>query len=116
VANLDPVLLSGTTVRRASLYNEDAIEALDLYIGDQVYVEKGGEIIPKITGVDREARFMLGEKVAFIRRCPDCGTPLVRNEDEAVHYCPNSEGCPPQIKGAHRAFREPPRHGHHHGA
>ncbi len=99
VANLDPVLLSGTTVRRASLYNEDAIEALDLYIGDQVYVEKGGEIIPKITGVDREARFMLGEKVAFIRRCPDCGTPLVRNEDEAVHYCPNSEGCPPQIKG-----------------
>ncbi len=99
VANLDPVLLSGTTVRRASLYNEDAIEALDLYIGDQVYVEKGGEIIPKITGVDREARFMLGEKVTFIRRCPDCGTPLVRNEDEAVHYCPNSEGCPPQIKG-----------------
>ena len=99
VANLDPVLLSGTTVRRASLYNEDAIEALDLYIGDQVYVEKGGEIIPKITGVDREARFMLGEKVTFIRRCPDCGTLLVRNEDEAVHYCPNSEGCPPQIKG-----------------
>lgn len=99
VANLDPVLLSGTTVRRASLYNEDAIEALDLYIGDQVYVEKGGEIIPKITGVDREARFMLGEKVTFIRRCPDCGTPLVRNDDEAVHYCPNSEGCPPQIKG-----------------
>lgn len=99
VANLDPVQLSGTTVRRASLYNEDAIEALDLYIGDRVYVEKGGEIIPKITGVDREARFMLGEKVAFIRRCPDCGTPLVRNEDEAVHYCPNSEGCPPQIKG-----------------
>lgn len=99
VANLDPVLLSGTTVRRASLYNEDAIEALDLYIGDRVYVEKGGEIIPKITGVDREARFMLGEKVIFIRRCPDCGTPLVRNDDEAVHYCPNSEGCPPQIKG-----------------
>lgn len=99
VANLDPVLLSGTTVRRASLYNEDAIETLDLYIGDQVYVEKGGEIIPKITGVDREARFMLGEKVTFIRRCPDCGTLLVRNEDEAVHYCPNSEGCPPQIKG-----------------
>ncbi|HHU25762.1 MAG TPA: NAD-dependent DNA ligase LigA [Bacteroidales bacterium] len=99
VANLDPVQLSGTTVRRASLYNEDAIEALDLYIGDQVYVEKGGEIIPKITGVDMEARFMLGEKVTFIRRCPDCGTLLVRNEDEAVHYCPNSEGCPPQIKG-----------------
>ncbi len=99
VANLEPVLLSGTTVRRASLYNEDAMEALDLHIGDMVYVEKGGEIIPKITGVDREARFLLGEKVAFIKRCPDCGTRLVRNEDEAVHYCPNSEGCPPQIKG-----------------
>jgi DNA ligase (NAD+) len=99
VANLEPVLLSGTTVRRASLYNEDAIEALDLHVGDMVYVEKGGEIIPKITGVDREARFLLGDKVTFTRSCPDCATPLVRNEDEAVHYCPNSEGCPPQIKG-----------------
>lgn len=99
VANLEPVLLSGTTVKRASLYNEDAINALDLHIGDMVYVEKGGEIIPKITGVDREARFMIGDKVSFARYCPDCRTPLVRNEDEAVHYCPNSEGCPPQIKG-----------------
>lgn len=99
VANLDPVLLSGTTVKRASLYNEDAINALDLHIGDMVFVEKGGEIIPKITGVDKEARFLLGDKVTFVRNCPDCNTPLVRNEDEAVHYCPNSEECPPQIKG-----------------
>jgi DNA ligase (NAD+) len=99
VANLDPVLLSGTTVKRASLYNEDAINALDLHIGDMVFVEKGGEIIPKITGVDKEARFLLGDKVTFVRHCPDCNTPLVRNEDEAVHYCPNSEECPPQIKG-----------------
>jgi DNA ligase (NAD+) len=99
VANLTPVLLSGTTVKRASLYNEDAILALDLHIGDMVYVEKGGEIIPKITGVDKEARFLLGDKVGFTRKCPDCGTPLVRNEDEAAYYCPNSEGCPTQIKG-----------------
>ena len=99
VANLEPVLLSGTTVKRASLYNEDAILALDLHIGDRVYVEKGGEIIPKITGVDKEARFLIGDKVQFVTRCPDCDTPLIRNEDEAVHYCPNSENCPPQIKG-----------------
>jgi DNA ligase (NAD+) len=99
VANLTPVLLSGTTVKRASLYNEDAILALDLHIGDMVYVEKGGEIIPKITGVDKEARFLLGDKVSFTRKCPDCETPLVRNEDEAAYYCPNSEGCPTQIKG-----------------
>ena len=99
VANLEPVLLSGTTVKRASLYNEDAIMALDLHIGDNVYVEKGGEIIPKITGVDKDARFMIGDKVTFIKRCPACGTTLIRNEDEAVYYCPNSEDCPPQIKG-----------------
>jgi DNA ligase (NAD+) len=99
VANLEPVLLSGTTVKRASLYNEDAIHALDLHIGDKVYVEKGGEIIPKITGVDKDARFMLGDKVTFTRNCPACGSLLTRNEDEAVHYCPNSAGCPPQIKG-----------------
>lgn len=99
VANLEPVLLSGTTVKRASLYNEDAIHALDLHIGDKVYVEKGGEIIPKITGVDKDARFLLGDKVTFTRNCPACGSLLVRNEDEAVHYCPNSAGCPPQIKG-----------------
>lgn len=99
VANLEPVLLSGTTVKRASLYNEDAINALDLHIGDMVYVEKGGEIIPKITGVDKEARFMLGPKVTFAKRCPDCGTLLVRDEGEAVYYCPNSANCPTQIKG-----------------
>lgn len=99
VANLEPVLLSGTVVKRASLYNEDAIHALDLHLGDKVYVEKGGEIIPKITAVDKEARFLLGDRVTFTRSCPACGTLLVRNVDEAVHYCPNSEGCPPQIKG-----------------
>ena len=100
VANLDPVQLSGTVVRRASLHNADIIEGLDLHIGDMVYVEKGGEIIPKITGVDTEARGMLlGEKVKFITRCPECGTPLVRFEGEAAHYCPNETACPPQIKG-----------------
>lgn len=99
VANLDPVLLSGTTVRRASLYNEDAINALDLHLGDMVYVEKGGEIIPKITAVDKESRILIGDKVRFAQRCPDCGTPLIRYEDEAAHYCPNQTGCPPQIKG-----------------
>lgn len=100
VANLEPVQLSGTVVRRASLHNADIIEGLDLHIGDMVYVEKGGEIIPKITGVDTEARGMLlGEKVKFITRCPECGTPLVRFEGEAAHYCPNETACPPQIKG-----------------
>ncbi len=99
VANLDPVQLSGTVVKRASLHNADIIEKFDLHIGDMVYVEKGGEIIPKITGVDVDARFMLGEKVRFITKCPECGTPLVRNEGEAAHYCPNDTACPPQIKG-----------------
>ena len=99
VANLDPVQLSGTVVKRASLHNADIIEGFDLHIGDMVYVEKGGEIIPKITGVDTEARFMVGDKVKFITRCPECGTPLMRNEDEAAHYCPNDKACPPQIKG-----------------
>ena len=100
VANLEPVLLAGTVVKRASLHNADIIEGLDLHIGDQVFVEKGGEIIPKIVGVDVEARsFMLGEKVRFITKCPECGTPLVRPEGEAAHYCPNEAGCPPQIKG-----------------
>lgn len=100
VANLDPVQLSGTVVKRASLHNADIIESLDLHIGDMVYVEKGGEIIPKITGVDTDARGMLlGEKVKFITRCPECGTPLVRFEGEAAHYCPNETACPPQIKG-----------------
>ena len=99
VANLEAVLLSGTTVRRASLYNEDAIMALDLHIGDKVYVEKGGEIIPKITAVDIEARNEEGEKVVFATHCPACNTPLLRDEGESAHYCPNSTGCPPQIKG-----------------
>ena len=99
VANLDPVQLSGTVVKRASLHNADIIEKFDLHIGDMVYVEKGGEIIPKITGVDVDARFMLGEKVRFVTRCPECGTPLMRNEGEAAHYCPNETACPPQIKG-----------------
>lgn len=100
VANLEPVLLSGTVVKRASLHNADIIEGLDLHIGDQVYVEKGGEIIPKITGVDTGARtMMIGQKVQFIHRCPICETVLVRPEGEAAHYCPNETGCPPQIKG-----------------
>ena len=99
VANLDPVQLSGTVVKRASLHNADIIDKLDLHIGDMVYVEKGGEIIPKITGVDTTARFMLGEKVCFIKNCPECGTPLVRYDGEAAHYCPNDTACPPQIKG-----------------
>ena len=99
VANLEPVLLSGTTVRRASLYNEDAIEALDLHLGDMVFVEKGGEIIPKIVGVDKEARFMMGDKVRFAHRCPECDTELIRYPGEAAHYCPNADGCPPQIRG-----------------
>lgn len=100
VANLEPVLLAGTVVKRASLHNADIIEGLDLHIGDQVYVEKGGEIIPKIVGVNTEARMMMiGEKVRFITRCPECKTPLIRPEGEAAHYCPNDSGCPPQIKG-----------------
>lgn len=99
VANLKPVKLSGTTVKRASLYNADAIEALDLHIGDMVYVEKGGEIIPKITEVDKSARNVFSEKVEFIKNCPECGTTLVRDAGEAVYYCPNDMGCPPQIKG-----------------
>ncbi len=99
VANLDPVQLSGTTVKRASLHNADIIENLDLHIGDMVFVEKGGEIIPKIVGVDTEARFMLGDKIKFITKCPVCGTELVREEGEAAHYCPNEDGCPPQITG-----------------
>lgn len=100
VANLNPVQLSGTVVRRASLHNADIIEGLDLHIGDMVYVEKGGEIIPKITGVAKEMRDSnLGEKVVFITHCPECGSKLIRYEGEAAHYCPNETACPPQIKG-----------------
>lgn len=99
VANLDPVQLSGTVVRRASLHNADIIASLDLHIGDMVYVEKGGEIIPKITGVEVSARPAGSEKVTFITHCPECGSGLVRYEDEAAYYCTNETACPPQIKG-----------------
>ena len=99
VANLAPVQLSGTVVKRASLHNADIIAGLDLHIGDKVYVEKGGEIIPKITGVEASVRDLFAEKVQFITHCPECGTALVRDEGEAAHYCPNEAHCPPQIKG-----------------
>lgn len=99
VANLDPVLLSGTTVKRASLHNADIIASLDLHIGDMVYVEKGGEIIPKITAVALDQRFMIGDKVQFIKKCPECDSELIRYEGEAACYCPNENACPPQIKG-----------------
>lgn len=99
VANLDPVQLSGTIVKRASLHNADIIESLDLHIGDRVFVEKGGEIIPKITGVDFDARLLIGDKVTFPKKCPECGALLVRYEGEAAHYCPNEAQCPPQQKG-----------------
>lgn len=99
VANLEPVPIAGTIVKRASLHNADIIKNLDLHIGDSVYVEKGGEIIPKITGVDASKRHLMFEPVRFIENCPECGTALVRNEGEAAHYCPNEDGCPPQIKG-----------------
>ena len=99
VANMDPVQLAGTTVKRATLNNEDFIRSFDLHIGDYVYVEKGGEIIPKIVGVDIDSRPIIAQPVQFIKRCPECGTPLVRYEGEAAWYCPNDSGCPPQIKG-----------------
>ncbi len=99
VANMEPVLLAGTTVRRATLNNEDFIRSFDLHIGDYVYVEKGGEIIPKIVGVDIERRPLIAQQVLFIQKCPECGTRLVRYEGESAWYCPNESGCPPQIKG-----------------
>lgn len=99
VANMEPVQLAGTVVRRATLNNEDFIRSFDLHQGDYVYVEKGGEIIPKIVGVDTESRQPGASPIAFIHCCPECGTPLVRYEGEAAHYCPNEVGCPPQIKG-----------------
>lgn len=99
VANLDPVQLSGTIVKRASLHNADIIASLDLHEGDMVYVEKGGEIIPKITGVDTASRMSDSKPVEFITHCPECGEPLTRFEDEAAHYCTNEDSCPPQIKG-----------------
>jgi len=99
VANLKPVQLAGTVVKRASLHNADIIEKLDVRIGDLVQVEKGGEIIPKITGVDLSRRDLFAEQVSFITQCPECGTELIRSEGEAAWYCPNEEACPPQIKG-----------------
>ncbi len=99
VANMNPVQLAGTTVRRASLHNADVMDELDLHIGDMVYVEKGGEIIPKVVGVDKSQRVPGMRKVEFITCCPECGTPLVRYDGEAAHYCPNDTSCPPQIKG-----------------
>ena len=99
VANMDPVQLAGTVVKRASIYNEDAIRQLDLHIGDYVYVEKGGEIIPKIVGVDVSKRPVEARPVEFITHCPECGSELVRYEGEAAYYCPNDVSCPPQIKG-----------------
>lgn len=99
VANLQPVRLAGTTVKRASLHNADQIAKLDLRVGDRVYVEKGGEIIPKVTRVDTTNRPPELKPVDYIETCPECGTSLIRNEGEALHYCPNEAGCPPQIKG-----------------
>ena len=104
VANLEPVLLAGTTVKRATLHNSDIIKNLDLHFGDTVFVEKGGEIIPKIVGVDTTSRHPMAQSVEFIRNCPECGTTLVRKEGEAAHYCPNEDGCPPQIKGKMEHF------------
>ena len=99
VANLEPVLLSGSTVKRATLHNEDQINLLDLHLNDIVYVEKGGEIIPKIVGVDHSGRNENSKKIVFISNCPECGTALIKNEGEANHFCPNYLHCPPQIKG-----------------
>lgn len=99
VANLEPVKLAGTTVKRASLHNADIIKSLDLYYGDSVFIEKGGEIIPKVIHVDLSRRPTDARPVTFIDHCPECGTKLIREEGEATHYCPNENGCPPQIKG-----------------
>ena len=104
VANLEPVLLAGTVVRRASLHNADQIAKLDLHIGDSVFVEKGGEIIPKIVGVNIDERLENSAPVSYISHCPECDTKLIRNEGEAQHYCPNSYGCPPQITGKIQHF------------
>ncbi|NND87687.1 MAG: NAD-dependent DNA ligase LigA, partial [Flavobacteriaceae bacterium] len=104
VANLEAVELAGTIVKRASLHNADQIAKLDIREGDTVYVEKGGEIIPKIVGVDKSMRDPNSEPTRYITNCPECETPLVRNEGEAQHYCPNAEGCPPQIIGRIQHF------------
>lgn len=99
VAELEPVLLAGTTVKRASLHNANEIERLDIRVGDTVYVEKGGEIIPKITGVNNHKRPEDSSPTSYLSACPECGTELIRKEGEAVHYCPNQDACPPQVQG-----------------
>ncbi|HPY82841.1 MAG TPA: helix-hairpin-helix domain-containing protein, partial [Bacteroidales bacterium] len=99
VANLEPVLLAGTTVKRATLHNADQINQLDLHTDDYVFVEKGGEIIPKIIKVDIQTRSLFAQKITFITHCPECNTQLVRVEGEAAYYCPNQANCPPQITG-----------------
>jgi DNA ligase (NAD+) len=99
VANLEPVLLAGTTVKRATLHNADQISMMDLHIGDYVVIEKGGEIIPKITGVNLSKRDLFATPIVFITKCPECGSELIRDAGESKHYCPNEELCPPQIKG-----------------
>jgi DNA ligase (NAD+) len=104
VANLEPVQIAGTVVKRASLHNADIIQNLDLHIQDTVFVEKGGEIIPKITAVDGSKRHPMFQPVIFIKNCPECNTELIRREGEAAHYCPNEDGCPPQIKGKMEHF------------
>jgi len=104
VANLEPVQIAGTIVKRASLHNADIIQKLDLHLEDTVFVEKGGEIIPKITAVDKSKRHPMFHPIEFIKNCPECGTELIRKEGEAAHYCPNEDGCPPQIKGKMEHF------------
>lgn len=104
VAELEPVLLAGTTVKRASLHNADQIEKLDLRVGDHVFVEKGGEIIPKVIGVDMAKRQADAQVFHYIENCPECNTPLERTDGEAIHYCPNQNGCPPQVKGRIQHF------------
>jgi DNA ligase (NAD+) len=104
VANLEPVQLGGTTVKRASLHNADQIEKYDLYINDKVYIEKGGEIIPKIVDVNLSERQLDAKPVVFISHCPECETALERQDGEAQHFCPNDTGCPPQIKGKMEHF------------
>jgi DNA ligase (NAD+) len=104
VANLEPVQIAGTIVKRATLHNADIIQNLDLHLDDTVFVEKGGEIIPKITAVDASKRHPMFQAITFIKNCPECGTELIRKEGEAAHYCPNEDGCPPQIKGKMEHF------------
>ena len=96
---LRPVLLAGTVVKRATLHNADVMKSLDLHLGDVVFVEKGGEIIPKIISVDLSARHPMSQQIKFIEQCPECNTPLIRREGEAAFYCPNETGCPTQLKG-----------------